>query len=1133
MLARLLSAMLVRPVSSLMVALTIVAVGIVSFRGLPSQLTPEVEYPRLTVSVAWQSAPPEAVESTITAPLEGELSKLAGLKTLSSVSSEGRARLTLEFHPGVNVDMARLEINERLSNLMETLPREVAPPQVSPYVPEEVEKMQGFLTYTLSANQSAGEVRRYAEEYMKLPLSSVKGVSDVEIGGGSLRHISIELDRSSMESLRLRPEEVNAALQDAYLTLSGARNIRANGNVHASNNPTDSILTLAHTTIVQSFTRIEDLKRLPIAVRSSSQTPSAVSSPNTTPPSATLASAERGADQEPAVIRLGDIARINDDYAAPTSFYRLNGKETVTLRLRKEQGADIIHTADHVFGVVKRLEASLPQGYTLIKENDTSEKMRIELADLYTTLAYAMSAVALMMLLIFRRAAALRVVAIVLSAVVVALSLSAIGFAVAGVGLNIITIAAILLGFGIAVDNTVIMAEYLERLSTDAPATTLLSPLSFYRFVLNTRAMAVPLLGSALTTIAVIVPLLFLETELRAYLADFALASVIIVCASVLVSLWLVPILCRYWLPNYHAARTHNADGDSHRSNTPFLLYSWLVRVIARFRKTTIAALVVLAGIPIWLLPAHIETPYIAPAYNAVFDSPLYGYIKPSLQMVIGGAWNIFSNRLSRGDMWQVGGEQYLMVVMKLPNGNRIERINTLAKDMEREMLRYRTADGSNIKLLSTSVVSDEMAFLRVEFPTNLADRSFPYKLKNYLTAYATRLGGLEVSVFGYGEAFSTGFGGAPVSFAVTVKGFNYDDVKALAQEFRRTIERNPRVAQVDIDRSAFWGDPEIFENILTLDRELLKRSGATIEQVLPLVRMNAIGTLGGNRFRIGNEELSYDVKYAGYEDNQASELMERVFNDSRGAQSKISSVAHLSQRKALAKIFRENRQYVRTITFEFQGPYRYGEEFLKQALASIPVRPGYSLESVNGRFSFGEEQTLEILSALLLSVLLIFMIGAALFESLRVPLVIVCTIPIALMGAVYSLWWFDLSVDRGAYAGMLLLIGLAVNIAIVMVYHIRLNDRYTDRHTATSDTLSMETLVAVSYKRIRPVIITGCTTVLAMIPLLVQTQHGFWQTLAATVIGGVVWSSFFLILTVPILLTVLASRVKLPNGYH
>jgi multidrug efflux pump subunit AcrB len=1109
MLGRFIAFVLARPVSSAMVLLTLAALGVVAFNSLPSQLTPDVEYPRLTVRVGWQSAPPETMESMITAPLEGELSKLAELKTLSSVSSEGQSRLTLEFHPTVNMDMVRLDINERLSNLMETLPREVSPPQVSPYVPEEVEKMQGFLTYTLSANRSAGEVRRYAEEYLLLALRSVKGVRDVEIIGGLQRHISIELDRSAMEHLRLSPNDVTTALQDAYLTLSGARNVRANATTprFVDADTSTTAVRLAHTTIVQSFNRIEDLLSLPIALRAQP-----IDNKNST------------AEQH--VIRLGDVATVRDDVAEPTAYYRLNGKETVTIRLSKEQGADIIRTADRVFAVIKRLEAGLPQGYALVKESDTSQSMRAELADLATTLLYAACAAALVMLLVFRRETAARMAVIVLLAVVFTLALAACGFAVCGLGLNIITTAAIVLGFGIAVDNAVIMAEHLERqwqwhTQWHVQWQTEHQYLRFrLRFIVHTRTMAVPLLGSAFTTLSVIVPLLFLNTELRAYLADFALSSLLIVCASVGVSIGVVPLVCYYWLPRRTVGSASHADqaGISNKPSITFRLYAAVVLLVARFRRTSVVLVVLLVGIPLWLLPSTIDVPYLAPVYNAVFDSPLYSYCKPHLHNVLGGAWNIFSNRLPHGDMWQLGNEEYLMVVMKLPNGNRIERINALTKALEQEILRY----GANVKLLSASVVSEELAYLRVEFPKNLADRTFPYKLKNYLTAYATRLGGVEVSIFGYGEAFSTGFGGAPVSFAVVAKGFAYDDVKRLAEQFRRTLERNPRVTQVDIDRSGLWGEPEVYEQVLAIDRERLKRSGTTVAQVLPLVRANAIGVLGGSRFRLGNEEISYDVKYAGYKDNQAQSLLERECTAESGVLTTIGSVATLTERKALASIIRENRQYIRTITFEFQGPYRYGEEYLKQALAAVPVRPGYSLEATSRNFFFGNEQELDLLSALLLAVVLIVMVSAALFESLRLPVAVLCTIPIALMGAVYALWAFDLAIDRGSYAGMMLLVGLAVNVGIVMVYHLHQQMGRLPK-AALQRALPLDALVELSYCRVRPVFITCCTTVLTMLPLALQSQHGFWQTLGATVIGGVVWSSAFLLIVLPVLLAALA----------
>lgn len=1102
------------------------------FMGLPGQLTPDVEYPRLTVRLAWASAPPETVESTITAPLEGELSKLHGIKSLSSVSSEGRSEITIEFHAGINMDMARLEINERLSVLMENLPREVSPPSVSNYIPDEIEKMTGFLTYTLSAPRSPGEVRRYADEYLKLPLRSISGVNDVLISGGNHRHISVELSREQTERLNIHPDEVTNALKDAYLTLSGAQSLRSD----LMN--TDSLIKRARCTVVQSLRHIEDLQYLPVAFRAA---------PNNTrqPASTTMTDNNKPEKQENpdnnVTVKLGDISTIRDDFAEPTSFYRLNGKETIILRLQKEPGADIIRTADKVYKTIEALQAALPKDYVLRKESDVSEKMRLELSDLYSTILYALIALGIVILLLFRQNTALRMVAIIITAVVVSMCLASVGFAVFGVGLNIISIAAILLGFGVTVDIVIIMAEFLERenvaLRHRHKASTII-----LRFTVQSRSMAVPLVGSALTTIAVILPLMALNTELQQYLWDFTITSVIIVCTSVMVSLSFVPLLCYYWLPRniipvseeipnhdihspsfstptlqepqdtaqrFGYLSTHfGLNVEPERFNTIFYrVYAALIQRITRWKKTALFALMIVGGLPLWLLPGRIETPYLAPVYNEVFDSPLYGYLKPYLYTYLGGAWNLFSNRLPRGDMWQIGNEQYLMVYLKLPNGNRIERINTLAKAIEAEILRY----GSAVALLTTSVSNDERAWIKVEFPRHQADPTFPYKLKNYLVAYATRLGGLEVSVLGFGDSFSTGLGGSPVSFMVKARGYNYEDVKSLAQEFRRVLERHPRVSQVDIDRSVYWGEPEVFEQIIRLDRELLLRSSATIEQLLPFIRLNAIGTIGGSSFKLGAEEISYDVKFAGYKDTQASELMERILYDSRGTQLKLGSIARLEQQKTLSRIIRENRQYLRTITFEFLGPYRYGEEYLKQALASIPLRAGYSLEYERGGFMFGDENTLSILNSLALSVLLIFMVGAAMFESLRAPLIIVSTIPIALMGAVYSLHWFDLGLDRGAFAGMLLLIALAVNNAIIMVYQVLFHK------SRFNDGITVENLIWVCFRRLRPVALTTSITALMMAPLVLQDNHGFWQTLGATVIGGVIWSGFFLIVAIPV----------------
>jgi multidrug efflux pump subunit AcrB len=235
------------------------------------------------------------------------------------------------------------------------------------------------------------------------------------------------------------------------------------------------------------------------------------------------------------------------------------------------------------------------------------------------------------------------------------------------------------------------------------------------------------------------------------------------------------------------------------------------------------------------------------------------------------------------------------------------------------------------------------------------------------------------------------------------------------------------------------------------------------------------------------------------------------------GSTEKISDIATLSQRKTLARIVRENRQYVRIITFEYMGPYRYGLELLQETIASVPLRPGYSMKIENMNYMFGDAETIEIVQSLLLSALLIFILSAALFESLRLPILVVGMIPIALVGAVYAMWWFDVTLNRGAYAGMLLLIGLSANIAIVMLYQMRRTVAGATRHTRHE---AMTRSIALCFTRIRPVAMTALTTMVAMIPLILQERQEFWRSLGSTVVGGIIWSSVFALVVVPVLLS-------------
>ncbi|MBM3713299.1 MAG: efflux RND transporter permease subunit, partial [Actinobacteria bacterium] len=524
--------------------------------------------------------------------------------------------------------------------------------------------------------------------------------------------------------------------------------------------------------------------------------------------------------------------------------------------------------------------------------------------------------------------------------------------------------------------------------------------------------------------------------------------------------------------------------------------------------------LVLVIGLPVWEIPSRIEKEtFWAEVYNSVFDSETYQEIKPYVNYALGGGLNLFFNHVSRGEMWRYGEETYLSIRLELPNGNKIARINKLSSDLEKEILSYK----KNIKVLVANVIDEESAYLKVEFTPEQANTAFPFLLKNYVTAYATRLGGVDSYVYGFGPGFSNAGGGSSSMFNVTVKGFNYEHVKELAEKFRDKIKRNPRVDNVDIDRSMFYWNSDTYEIVARIDRDKLNAYNISVDQLFSIVAKNSGGNLGYQRFRINNDEVDYRVKFSNYDEVQLNDLENMVVNESKNENLKIRDLLKFEERKVLSAINREDQQYVRNISFEFKGPYKYGSKYLETSITLMLVPEGYSIKPAEFTFAFGEEEEFDLLIVFGVSILVIFMISAALFESFKKPLIILTSIPFALVGSVFLFWFGDYNIERGAYAGMLLLIGLSVSNSIVLINYLSENVK----------TFTSYEVIALSTTRLRAILTTTITTFTALIPFIINDDSTFWKNLSLSIIGGIIVSALYVILFLPMIFKIFSLRKK------
>lgn len=1033
-----------RPVTTIMFFFSVVVVGVISLFNLPIELSPHVEYPRLSVNTSWPGVSPEAMEAHLTSPIEAELSTIMGVKKISSRSSEGFSSITIDFHPDTDINFARIEINEKLTALKNELPAGISPPRISPYIPKDFQELQGFLTYSVSSNRSANEVRKYLIDNVLFPLKSIDGVSDVEIRGGSDRLIEIIINYEKAKALGITNEEINKAIEDAEIILSAGKIKNNNSFIYVKVN--------------NQITEPAKINEQVIKILPNGQ-----------------------------AIRIKDIANVNDDYKEPLSYYRINNKETVTLVISKETGANTFKVKRDVEERLNLLSRSFPSDYLLTKEIDKSEDMGKDLNSLYRDGIYSFIILFLVLLIIFRR---LKYALIIITSILFSLLFSFGLFYLLNLSLNIITIACFIIGLGFIVDNSIVVLDYFDKHYKGE---------GIKRLTVYIREIYSPLFTSTLTIIAVFIPLIFLTGELRLYFKQFALGIGSTLTASFIVSIIVVPLM---FLKSFK--KTDYKKFAESLTKLIYRGYQKIITVIYRFKKLAFAFLILIIGLPVWLLPNRIETPIIGDIYNPVFDSEIYSEIKPYINYALGGTLNLFFNHVSRGEIWRYGEETYIYIRLELPNGNRIDRINKLCNDLENDIMQYK----SSFKNLIANVLDEETATLRVEFDDKKANTAFPYMLKNYVTAYATRLGGVNSYVYGFGPGFSNAGGGASSMFNITVKGFNYEKVKSLAEDFRNIIIRNPRVDNVDIDKSAFYWSPEVYEVIGKVNRDKMASSNISISELFSIISKNSGGNFSHSRFRINNDEVEYRVKFSNYNDVQLESLQNTIITDSRKNNIKIGNLIHFDERKVLSTINREDQQYVRNVSFEFKGPYKYGQKFLESSLLSIKIPEGYSIKPAEFMFLFSDKDEIDILIVFLAAIVIIFMISSSLFESLKKPLLVIWAIPFALVGSIFLFWLGDYNIERGAYSGMLLLLGLSVSNSIMLV-------NYLSRNLNEG---SIKEIAALASTRLRAIFTTSLTTISALIPFILSGESTFWKNLSLSIAGGIFSSFIFIIFFLPVI---------------
>jgi HAE1 family hydrophobic/amphiphilic exporter-1 len=1040
--------LLARPVAVAMLFGALLLGGVFAFTRLPIELSPTVEFPSLSIHTSWGNTSPETVEMFLTAPIEEIANTIQGAKKVSSRSTEGRSVVDVEFEQSTDMNFARLELYEKLAAFGEFLPPGASLPTIERYVPEDFRALQGFMTFTLAGELSPSALRTYAQERLASALLSIKGVAKVEVVGGEEREIQIELHLDKLKGLGLTVDKIAASLRAVEFSASVGVLKQASGRIVVS--------------IQNKYTRVADLLTVP------------------------LHTTDNGT-----VIRLGDLGEVRDGLAELRSFSRVNGKPSVNLVVDKEPHINTLRVADAVMEKLEEMSKQFPSGVELRKVEDKSEQLRNELESLYREVLISLLCIwaVLSVFLQSQRASF-----VILSSIVFSLAGTFLFFWFFGLSLHLLTMAGLILGFGRVVDDSIVVLDNIQRHSTEGPTTE--------RIQSAVAQVFLPVVASTLTTVGAMLPLAFLPEDLKPYFLDFGIAVGVSLLMSLLVSFTLIPTMA------CHVKLWKSQETFMTRTGELLArLYQKMLKVGLKYRKSVLATIVLFFGLPIWLLPERIEAENpAASAYNSIVGNEYVATARPFINHALGGVSYLFFTKVTKGEVWDWGNETYLVVRIGFPQGTEIQRYDQVAAAVEREI----QTNAHGVKKFTTRVTG-ELASVRVDFDDSAAATAIPYEMKNRLTVFAAQTGGATISVSGFGPGFYSGGESSP-SFYVKVLGYNYNKVKEIAEKFKERIERNPRIGEVDIDRS-FGRWSRTTELVVRVNREAISSNGLAVVDVVRSMRGMTRGAVEWHTLSLSNERVPYTLKLAGYDSFSVDLLRSAHITNPNGQIVQLASLVDIEERRVPSEITREDQHYLRWISFEYKGPYKYGNAFVDATITSMPLPIGYRFDRSFSFFFLTEKSQRSLVWIALIALLIVFMVTSSLYESFIKPLVVIIAVPLSLIGLCLAFYLTDTPFGRGGYASVILLIGIAVSNSIVLV-------DYVNKYVALQSP-SLHVLVHAATDRLRPILMTSITTIGALIPLLIWSERAsIWYSLALGTIGGMISSTSLVLFIIPIILS-------------
>lgn len=1009
-----------RPVLSIVMSVTIIVFGLIGYSYLGIREYPSVDPPVVTVQTSYTGANADIIESQITEPLEESINGIAGIKTLSSSSRDGRSNITVEFDLAVNIEDAANDVRDRVSRSMALLPKDVDPPVVSK---ADADSNPIYNLNIYSNTRDLLSLNEIATRNVKEKLQTIPGVSSVQMWGEKKYAMRLHIDPERLASFRLTaPDIVNALTK---------QNIELPSGSIEGNNTELTVRTQGRMTSVEDFNNL--------IIR------------------------EEG-DRS---VKFSDVGNAELAPENEKTFFKRDMVPMISIAVIPQPGSNQIEIVDQIHKKLTQIQSTIPSDVILKEGFDNTKYVRKSIEEVEETILTAILLVTIVIFLFLRD---WRSTIIPLTAIPVSLIGVFFFMYLAGFSINVLTLLGIVLSIGLVVDDAIVVLENIYTKIEEG-----LSP--WEAALAGSKEIYFAVISTTVTLAAVFLPVIFLQGITGQLFREFGIVVAGSVIISAFVSLTLTPMLSSKLLKGGHAK-------------------PWFYNVTEPFF--------------VWLTSAY--------------ENSLQSFLKIRwvawviMISLVGVIYGLFKTGAIPSELAPLEDRGQLRISATAPEGATFDYMLNFTDEFTKFIMKDIPAEERSAIYTITSPgfgnAGSNSGMIRVLLSDSNARRS-QQAIVDALQPKVKKFSGAKSIVIQEPtlQTGQRGGGGLPVAFVVQAP--NFEKLKKMMPQFMAKVRDSPKFEVSDINLK--FTKPELR---LEIDRAKAQNLGVSIQDVAQTLQLGLSGRRFGYFIMDGKQyqvigQINRSLR------NDVNDLKSLYVKNNRGDLIQLDNMVKITEQSTPPQLFRFNRYSAATVTAQMAKGVTLGEALDEMdKLAKETFDETFST-AYDGQSKQFKESSSSLLFAFALAILLIYLILSAQFESFIDPFIILFTVPLAVAGALLSLWDFSQTLNIFSQIGIIVLIGLVTKNGILIV-------EFANQKKETGLS-KLEAVKSAATARFRPIIMTSLCTILGILPIALALGSGSTSrvSMGIAVVGGMLFSTTLTLYVIPAIYSYMSRNLK------